>query len=53
MTQLRISSGGREFIAETHPDAPQTVTAFLKLSAVPPETDPRPVERRRLLGAPR
>ena len=31
MTQLRISSGGREFIAETHPDAPQTVTAFLKL----------------------
>ena len=31
MTKIRISSAGREFIAETHPDAPQTVAAFLKL----------------------
>jgi hypothetical protein len=31
MTKIRISSTGREFIAETHPDAPQTVAAFLKL----------------------
>jgi len=31
MPKLRISSAGREFIAETHPDAPQTVAAFLKL----------------------
>jgi hypothetical protein len=31
MTRLRITSCGHEFIAETHPDAPQTVAAFLKL----------------------
>ena len=31
MTKIRISTAGREFIAETHPDAPQTVAAFLKL----------------------
>ncbi|MGN6666119.1 MAG: DUF3830 family protein, partial [Trinickia sp.] len=31
MTQLRITSCGLTFIAETHPDAPQTVAAFLKL----------------------
>lgn len=31
MTRLRISSCGHQFIAETHPDAPQTVAAFLKL----------------------
>lgn len=31
MTKIRISSAGRDFIAETHPDAPQTVAAFLKL----------------------
>ena len=31
MTQLRITSGGYTFIAETHPDAPQTVDAFIKL----------------------
>ena len=31
MTKIRISSAGREFIAETHPDAPLTVAAFLKL----------------------
>ena len=31
MPKIRISSAGREFIAETHPDAPQTVAAFLKL----------------------
>lgn len=31
MTRLRITSCGYEFIAETHPDAPQTVSAFLNL----------------------
>jgi hypothetical protein len=31
MTRLRITSCGHEFLAETHPDAPQTVAAFLKL----------------------
>ncbi|MGE8506631.1 MAG: DUF3830 family protein, partial [Paraburkholderia terricola] len=31
MTRLRITSCGYVFIAETHPDAPQTVAAFLKL----------------------
>ena len=31
MTKIRITAAGREFIAETHPDAPQTVAAFLKL----------------------
>lgn len=31
MTTLKITAGGYEFLAETHPDAPQTVTAFLSL----------------------
>ena len=31
MTKLRITANGREFIAETHPDAPETVAAFMKL----------------------
>ncbi|MDB5991558.1 MAG: hypothetical protein JWQ10_2961 [Herbaspirillum sp.] len=31
MTKLKITAGGHVFIAETHPDAPQTVEAFLKL----------------------
>jgi hypothetical protein len=31
MTRLRITSCGHELIAETHPDAPATVAAFLKL----------------------
>ncbi|OZG71727.1 cyclophilin-like superfamily protein [Hahella sp. CCB-MM4] len=29
--RIKISSGGYTFIAETHPDAPQTVAAFLNL----------------------
>jgi hypothetical protein len=31
MPSIKITSGGYEFLAETHPDAPQTVDAFLKL----------------------
>ena len=31
MTRVRITAAGHEYIAETHPDAPQTVDAFLKL----------------------
>ena len=31
MTRIRITAGGHSFVAETHPDAPQTVAAFLKL----------------------
>jgi len=31
MASIKITSGGYEFLAETHPDAPQTVDAFLKL----------------------
>lgn len=31
MTRIKITSGADEFIAETHPDAPKTVAAFLKL----------------------
>jgi hypothetical protein len=31
MTTLKITAGGYEFLAETHPDAPQTVAAFLRL----------------------
>lgn len=31
MPSIKITSGGYEFLAETHPDAPQTVEAFLKL----------------------
>ncbi|MFM1880168.1 MAG: hypothetical protein RLZZ344_402 [Pseudomonadota bacterium] len=31
MTQLVVKSGGFEFLAETHPEAPKTVEAFLKL----------------------
>lgn len=30
-TRLRITAAGMTFVAETHPDAPQTVAAFLKL----------------------
>jgi hypothetical protein len=31
MARLRLTIAGQTFIAETHPDAPQTVAAFLKL----------------------
>ena len=31
MTRIRITAGGHSFVAETHPDAPQTVAAFMKL----------------------
>lgn len=31
MTRLRITAAGHVFIAETHPDAPRTVAAFLSL----------------------
>lgn len=31
MTQIRITAAGLSFIAETHPDAPKTVAAFLAL----------------------
>ncbi len=31
MTRIQITAGGHTFIAETHPDAPQTVAAFLTL----------------------
>lgn len=31
MTTLKITAGRYEFLAETHPDAPQTVAAFLRL----------------------
>jgi hypothetical protein len=31
MTRILITAGGFSFIAETHPDAPQTVAAFVKL----------------------
>jgi len=31
MPQIRITAGGFRFLADTHPDAPQTVAAFLKL----------------------
>ncbi len=31
MTRIKITAGGFTFIAEPHPDAPQTCTAFLKL----------------------
>lgn len=31
MPSIKITSGGYEFLAETHPDALQTVEAFLKL----------------------
>ena len=31
MTRIRITAAGHTFIAETHPDAPRTVAAFLKL----------------------
>jgi hypothetical protein len=31
MTKLKISTDGLTFIAETNPDAPETVAAFLKL----------------------
>jgi len=31
MARLRLTIAGQIFVAETHPDAPQTVAAFLKL----------------------
>jgi len=31
MTRIRITAAGHTFIAETHPDAPRTVAAFLQL----------------------
>ena len=31
MTRIRITAAGMAFIAETHPDAPRTVAAFLTL----------------------
>src|SRR6478735_6234177 len=31
MTRIAITAAGFHFIAETHPDAPETVAAFLKL----------------------
>jgi len=31
MTRIRITAGGHQFVAQTHPDAPHTVAAFLKL----------------------
>jgi hypothetical protein len=31
MARIRITAGGASFLAETHPDAPATVAAFLKL----------------------
>ena len=31
MTRIRITAAGHIFIAETHPDAPLTVAAFMKL----------------------
>src|SRR4051794_22064386 len=31
MTRIHMTTGGHRFVAETHPDAPKTVAAFLKL----------------------
>lgn len=31
MSRIRITAGGLVFIAETHPEAPKTVAAFMKL----------------------
>ena len=31
MSRIQVSAAGHVFVAETHPDAPQTVAAFLKL----------------------
>src|SRR6478735_3637717 len=31
MPHLRITAGGHVFVAETHPEAPHTTSAFLKL----------------------
>lgn len=31
MPKIRITAGGHSFLAETHPEAPETVAAFLKL----------------------
>jgi len=31
MTRISITAAGHRFLAETHPEAPQTVAAFLKL----------------------
>ena len=31
MSRIKVTAGGHVFVAETHPDAPQTVAAFAKL----------------------
>ena len=31
MTRIKITAGGFDFVAVTHPDAPLTVAAFAKL----------------------
>ena len=31
MPQIRITAGGQQFLADTHPDAPETVAAFLQM----------------------
>ena len=31
MSRIKVTAAGHVFVAETHPDAPQTVAAFLKL----------------------
>ena len=31
MSRIRITAGGQSFVAETNPEAPETVAAFLKL----------------------
>ncbi len=31
MPRIKITAAGHPFVAETHPDAPQTVAAFMKL----------------------
>ena len=38
MTRIKISAGGFDFVAECHPDAPDTVAAFLKLLPYRKET---------------
>lgn len=37
MSSLRITAGGVQFVAVTHPDAPLTVAAFEKAAAVSAE----------------
>ena len=31
MSRIKVTAAGHVFVAETHPDAPETVAAFLKL----------------------